>query len=153
MEEGSSRTADQAGTFSVARPLNAWYPACRSVELAKQPLAAVICDTPLCLFRDEHGKPTALLDRCAHRNVPLSGGRIVGSEIECAYHGWRYDAGGICRRVPALSGDPEGKARRVRCEVITIRSALRSFARRRRGRFDKRLVGYGIRSWHAVCPF
>ncbi len=115
METRSLPMADQAArAFSVARPLNGWYLACRSVELAKKPLAAVICNVPLSLFRDEHGKPTALLDRCAHRNVPLSGGRVVGSEIECPYHGWRYDAAGICRRVPALCGDPEGKARRVR---------------------------------------
>jgi phenylpropionate dioxygenase-like ring-hydroxylating dioxygenase large terminal subunit len=66
---------------------------------------------PLVLFRGEGGEPAALLDRCAHRNVPLSLGRLRGARLECAYHGWRYDAGGACREVPGLSAERAPKAR------------------------------------------
>ena len=57
--------------------------------------------------------PIALLDRCAHRNVPLSLGHVRNERLICAYHGWEYDGQGVCQRVPALCGVQRGKGRRV----------------------------------------
>ena len=99
--------------FSIARLPRWWYVACRSYELRDRPLARTILERPIVLFRDGAGRAAALVDRCAHRNVPLSHGRCVGGALECGYHGWQYDAGGRCRAVPALTGEPEGKARNV----------------------------------------
>jgi phenylpropionate dioxygenase-like ring-hydroxylating dioxygenase large terminal subunit len=66
--------------------------------------------TPLVLFRDGAGCPRALLDRCSHRNLALSLGRVgVDGCIECAYHGWRFDGAGRSVEVPGLlgsAGDP-----------------------------------------------
>ena len=49
---------------------------------------------------------TAFRDRCPHRRVPLSRGRVVptdtGPALECPYHGWSFDASGACTRIPAL---------------------------------------------------
>jgi phenylpropionate dioxygenase-like ring-hydroxylating dioxygenase large terminal subunit len=70
-------------------------------------------DTPLVLFRDGDGRATALLDRCPHRNVPLSAGRLAGGLLECGYHGWRFDETGTCRLVPALASEPDRRARRA----------------------------------------
>jgi phenylpropionate dioxygenase-like ring-hydroxylating dioxygenase large terminal subunit len=89
----------------------AWYVACTSEELAREPISRRILGVPLVLFRDARGEPAALLDRCPHRNVPLSVGRVVSGSIECAYHGWRFDRGGVCRKVPALCGPSEAAAR------------------------------------------
>jgi phenylpropionate dioxygenase-like ring-hydroxylating dioxygenase large terminal subunit len=36
----------------------------------------------------------------------LSHGRIVGGEIECNYHGWRFDAAGRCSHIPHLASKP-----------------------------------------------
>jgi hypothetical protein len=55
----------------------------------------------------------ALLDRCAHRNAPLSAGRVVAGNIECHYHGWQFDGAGECRAVPGLCGTSQHAARRV----------------------------------------
>jgi len=44
----------------------------------------------------------AMPDRCPHRGAALSLGRVVGGQLQCAYHGWCFDGGGACRRVPAL---------------------------------------------------
>jgi phenylpropionate dioxygenase-like ring-hydroxylating dioxygenase large terminal subunit len=91
-----------------------WYVLTTSEELKeKVPLARRLFGTPLVVFRGEDGKPGTLLDRCPHRNVPLSLGRIVGRRVECAYHGWRFDTGGACRFIPSLVGEPEGKGRRA----------------------------------------
>ena len=47
-----------------------------------------------------------LLDRCCHRNYPLSLGRVTGDgALECGYHGWTYGGGGQCLRVPGLRDD------------------------------------------------
>src|SRR6478736_1265302 len=48
------------------------------------------------------GEIVAMRDRCPHRLVPLSAGRIVDDEIECAYHGYRFDSGGEATLIPAL---------------------------------------------------
>ena len=81
------------GAYSVAFPRRWWYPVARSSELGRRPLAVTLMDTPLVVF----------LDRCAHRNYPLSLGRVTGDGLlECGYHGWSYDGAGRCRAIPGL---------------------------------------------------
>jgi phenylpropionate dioxygenase-like ring-hydroxylating dioxygenase large terminal subunit len=102
------------GQVSVARVLQAWYIAARADELTDQPLAVTVWDIPLVLFRGASGRPAALLDRCPHRNVPLSLGKVVGHELQCGYHGWRFGAEGGCRFVPSrVADDADGRARKV----------------------------------------
>jgi phenylpropionate dioxygenase-like ring-hydroxylating dioxygenase large terminal subunit len=101
------------GHLSVARLSNYWYFACRSRELGRRPLACTVLGTPLVLFRAAGDKPAALLDRCPHRNAPLSIGRLVGDgRLECAYHGWQFDGGGACRLIPGL-GNGDDRDRRA----------------------------------------
>jgi phenylpropionate dioxygenase-like ring-hydroxylating dioxygenase large terminal subunit len=98
---------------SVAKPLRHWYILATARELRERPIARTLFGMPLVLFRDDKGTPGALLDRCPHRNVPLSEGSVEGGRLQCAYHGWQFDTGGVCRFVPSLSGPSEGKARRA----------------------------------------
>jgi nitrite reductase/ring-hydroxylating ferredoxin subunit len=95
--------AAPTGHFSVASPRRAWYPACRSSELGKAPLAFTLMDEPLVAFRDRLGSAHVLIDRCPHRNAPLSLGEVhADGTLECGYHGWRFDGSGRCRSVPGL---------------------------------------------------
>lgn len=82
-----------------------WYVAATSEALGEAPLPATVLGLPLVLFRDATGAPVALLDRCPHRNVPLSLGTVRHGELQCAYHGWRFASGGRCAAVPGLSPD------------------------------------------------
>jgi phenylpropionate dioxygenase-like ring-hydroxylating dioxygenase large terminal subunit len=93
----------------------AWYVACLSRELrGSRPLARTVLGTPLAVFRGSGGRPSAVLDRCPHRNVPLSYGRVRDRLLECCYHGWRFDREGACRAIPGLaSSDTDRRARRV----------------------------------------
>jgi phenylpropionate dioxygenase-like ring-hydroxylating dioxygenase large terminal subunit len=91
----------------------AWYVACTSEELGAGPLARTLLGMPVVLFRDGSGKAGALLDRCAHRNVPLSLGRAVDGALQCCYHGWRYDGEGNCTAIPGLLGDAGRRSRAV----------------------------------------
>ena len=81
---------------------DAWFIACTSAQLRSAPLPVTIQGRPLVLFRARGGAPTALTDRCPHRNVPLSMGAVRSGELECAYHGWRFDGAGQCVALPGL---------------------------------------------------
>ncbi len=100
------------GHVSVVRLEHQWFIAANSGDLGKTPLACCIQGVPLVLFRDARGTPGALLDRCPHRNIPLSIGKVTGAgRLQCAYHGWEFDGGGVCRAVPGLCDNPEAPAR------------------------------------------
>jgi phenylpropionate dioxygenase-like ring-hydroxylating dioxygenase large terminal subunit len=91
-----------------------WYIACESGELGDKPLSRTVFDRPLAIYRDAAGQPAALLDRCAHRNMALSLGKVVDGCLECPYHGWRYDAAGHCDSVPSIGpGAPVPSSIRV----------------------------------------
>ncbi|MCB9536645.1 MAG: aromatic ring-hydroxylating dioxygenase subunit alpha [Myxococcales bacterium] len=101
------------GHTSAARVTDDWYVACASRELRDRPLAVTVLGVPLALYRAEDGSVGALLDRCPHRNVPLSTGNVKGPHLECGYHGWQFDAQGACQRVPSLCSEGAVRGRRV----------------------------------------
>ncbi len=84
-------------------PLNAWYAAAWDHEVAGGSiLARRIADLPLAIYRTSDGRPVALADACWHRLAPLSMGRRVGEdEVQCPYHGLRYNSAGRCTSMPA----------------------------------------------------
>ena len=84
-----------------------WYVAALSRQLtATRPRAATIMDVPLALFRDAEGRARALLDRCLHRNAPLSQGAVFDGCLGCPYHGWTYDGEGRLVIVPSEGHEP-----------------------------------------------
>ncbi len=102
------------GHTSVARLPAFWYVACQSRELGTQPTRRTILGIPIALFRNGQGQIGALLDRCPHRNVPLSEGKVLETGyLECRYHGWQFDVTGLCKLVPGLCGPSEAKGRRA----------------------------------------
>lgn len=90
-----------------------WYVACLSDDLrGKRPLARTVVGVRMALFRDEDGRAAAVVDRCPHRNAPLSIGKICDGQLQCAYHGWRFDGSGACRAVPGLVGEDANRRSR-----------------------------------------
>jgi phenylpropionate dioxygenase-like ring-hydroxylating dioxygenase large terminal subunit len=92
-----------------------WYPALRSEQVIGRKLVrATLLDAPLVLGRDAAGKPFALRDVCPHRAFPLSFGQFDGTAVECAYHGWRFEAHtGQCLAIPSLTADSKLKCERI----------------------------------------
>ncbi|MFF1831197.1 aromatic ring-hydroxylating dioxygenase subunit alpha [Paenarthrobacter sp. NPDC058040] len=87
---------------TLGHPLNAWYAAAWDHEVGRKPLARTIANRPLALYRTEGGKAVALADACWHRLAPLSMGKVVGQdEIQCPYHGIRFNSAGRCTSMPA----------------------------------------------------
>ena len=81
---------------------NSWYVAAWSEEVSdRQPLARTVIGERLVLFRTQDDQVAALEDRCAHRHMPLSLGRVTeDNKLICAYHGLTYDEQGTCVHVP-----------------------------------------------------
>jgi phenylpropionate dioxygenase-like ring-hydroxylating dioxygenase large terminal subunit len=89
-----------------------WYPALRSNRVrGKRTGTAMLLGQPLLIGRTADGAAFAMRDDCPHRGIPLSYGAFDGREVECAYHGWRFEPrSGQCQAIPSL---PEGAPLRV----------------------------------------
>ena len=92
-----------------------WYRALPSGCVRRERLQkAALLETPLVLGRDSQGHPFALHDACPHRGMPLSYGWFDGKQVECCYHGWKFDAQtGQCQLIPSLTADQNLKLDRI----------------------------------------
>jgi len=89
---------------------NYWYVAASSAEVGNTPFGRTICGEPIVLFRKSDGSIAALNDRCPHRKYALSKGEVIGNDIQCGYHGFRYDgSSGACTLIPSQPSVPPPK--------------------------------------------
>ena len=79
-----------------------WHAVATSEEVGDRPRQVWLVDEPWAVLR-LGGQLVAFRDRCPHRLAPLSLGTVMGDELQCAYHGWRFGADGGCRAIPALA--------------------------------------------------
>jgi phenylpropionate dioxygenase-like ring-hydroxylating dioxygenase large terminal subunit len=87
--------------------LNRWYAIFSSAELpAGRTLAGKRLGLELVAWRDAQGKVSLSVDRCPHRGVKLSPGRVIDGCVECPFHGFRFDGGGACTAIPAHPDRP-----------------------------------------------
>ena len=88
---------------SLAINPNHWYVVARADEVNNAPVGVMLWGQAIVLFRDAEGQIQALEDRCPHRQVKLSQGEVNQGELECVYHGWRFNAEGACTYIPYLT--------------------------------------------------
>jgi phenylpropionate dioxygenase-like ring-hydroxylating dioxygenase large terminal subunit len=60
----------------------------------------VFWNRSIALFRGMDGELRAIENRCAHRQLKLTGGLVEGCNLVCNYHGWAYDGSGALVHVP-----------------------------------------------------
>jgi phenylpropionate dioxygenase-like ring-hydroxylating dioxygenase large terminal subunit len=77
-----------------------WYPVARSTDVAPGPVGVRLLGGDYVVYRGDGGLAAAL-DRCPHREAPLSLGRVADGCVQCPYHGWSFDSAGTCTRVPS----------------------------------------------------
>lgn len=92
-----------------------WYRALSADKVKRGKLhKAMLLEIPLVIGRDAQGLPFALRDACPHRGMPLSCGQFDGEQLECSYHGWRFDAhSGQCQLIPSLTADQKLRVDRI----------------------------------------
>jgi phenylpropionate dioxygenase-like ring-hydroxylating dioxygenase large terminal subunit len=92
-----------------------WYRALPAGHVKRGQLyKAMLLEIPLVIGRDSLRRAFALRDACPHRGMPLSCGRFDGQQVECSYHGWRFEAqSGQCQLVPSLTADQNLKVDRI----------------------------------------
>jgi 5,5'-dehydrodivanillate O-demethylase len=80
-----------------------WHPVAVSGELTEErPIKAVkILGEELVVYRDKKGGYGLVGEHCPHRLASLAFGRVDEEGIRCPYHGWKFDAAGICLEQPA----------------------------------------------------
>jgi phenylpropionate dioxygenase-like ring-hydroxylating dioxygenase large terminal subunit len=83
-----------------------WYVAARAAEVTRQPLARILLNEPVVLYRRQDGSAVALEDRCCHRQLPLSMGKLQGDRLRCGYHGLVFAPDGQCVEIPGQATIP-----------------------------------------------
>ncbi len=95
-----------------------WFVIARSEAVTNQPQRVTLFGRRWALARDREDKVLALEDRCPHRHAPLSAGEMTADGLRCPYHGWTFNRGGSCVKIP---GWPEGDATpEVRVPTLAI---------------------------------
>ena len=95
-----------------------WYPLYLSRAIASNTTHAITAfGIPLLVWRNAQGAISVFPDSCPHRHAPLSKGelskgRLSPQQLQCPYHGWRFDHDGRCREIPVLPEQP--------CESIAL---------------------------------
>jgi len=78
-----------------------WYVVMDSTQVRDKPVGVVRMGEKLVFWRDSSGKVNCLRDKCAHRGVQLSKGKVIGDHIQCPFHGLEYDSSGRVTVIPA----------------------------------------------------
>ena len=87
-----------------------WYVALPAAQLKTGAMKPVtLLGQQVLLLRDKEGAVSALRDFCPHRGMPLRHGTFDGCEVECCYHGWRFNTAGTCTAIPSLAGEQAEK--------------------------------------------
>ncbi|MBD2486408.1 aromatic ring-hydroxylating dioxygenase subunit alpha [Aulosira sp. FACHB-615] len=100
-----SQTVQTSDVRQLGINPNHWYVVALSTEVTNKPVGVILWHQAIALYRDSTGKIHALEDRCPHRQVKLSHGQAIANELECAYHGWRFNSSGECTAVPYLAAN------------------------------------------------
>lgn len=101
---------------------NVWYFGLPSNEIRPGTMKSlVICGEPVVFFRNEQGEAAALRDICPHRGIPLSYGQVEKGEVECPYHGWKFNREGQCTVIPSLTKDQDLDCRKIKVKSYPVR--------------------------------
>ncbi len=85
--------------------LNSWHAAAKSDEVKETPVHVRVLGQDFVLFRNQSGEAHCLSNVCVHRGGSLAHGKVKGDCVECPYHGWQFNGGGACTRIPSMGPD------------------------------------------------
>ncbi|MFC5476077.1 Rieske 2Fe-2S domain-containing protein [Paraherbaspirillum soli] len=86
---------------------NSWYIAAYSNEIKRELFARTLVGEPVLMYRKLDGSIAAIADRCSHRRVSLSRGKLIDDRVQCTYHGLEFNHAGECVRIPGQDAIPQ----------------------------------------------
>lgn len=89
-----------------------WYPICLSEELKTGEVQSHgFLDGKVVVYRGEDGVARVMSGYCPHMGGDLGDAKVVGTSIQCPWHKFEFDKGGVCRKTGI--GDPAPRAARL----------------------------------------
>jgi phenylpropionate dioxygenase-like ring-hydroxylating dioxygenase large terminal subunit len=83
-----------------------WTPVLTSDQVTSTPVSVGHAGRDWVLVRLTPATTVSVFpSHCPHRLVPLAAASVVDGQLQCRYHGWRFDTTGTCTAVPSA---PEG---------------------------------------------
>lgn len=80
-----------------------WMKVAELTDLPAGSLRSVETGQERIVLANVDGDVYALEDQCSHQELPLSGGELEGTHLECPFHGARFDVcTGRATRLPAV---------------------------------------------------
>jgi len=112
-----------AGRFSFPIPFG-WFQVAFPDDVAPGEVTALTYwDRELVLWRDEAGGFHLQDAYCPHLGAHLGvGGTVQGGELQCPFHGWKYDGTGACTNIPY--SDRTNKKARLRTYPTVVRNGF-----------------------------
>lgn len=87
-------------------PPASWYLLGRARDVQDAPVPVKLLGQELVLFRSAEGI-ACLGARCPHMGANLANGKVRDGRLLCPFHGWEYDGGGRCQKIPGQDTIPE----------------------------------------------
>ena len=84
-----------------------WYAVALSSEVeAGRVLGREFLNGRVAIYRTSSGTPVVLTSRCPHMGADLALGDVVGDELRCTYHHFRFGSDGACAAIPSAGPIP-----------------------------------------------
>lgn len=81
---------------------NQWYVILESKEVKNNKIVGTTrMGEKMVAWRNAKGELSVMVDKCPHRGVALSVGKLTGDCIQCPFHGFEFNTSGICKLIPA----------------------------------------------------
>lgn len=85
-----------------------WYPVALSAEVDTGTVTSKpFLDGRVIVFRGEDGVARVMSPFCRHIGADLAVGTVMGNEVRCAFHHWKYDGTGKCSHIPGIDHIPD----------------------------------------------
>ena len=89
---------------AAAKSVPEWARVATAGEVPAGTLKAVSTDRGAVVLANVDGDIYALEDRCSHQDYPLSAGELEDDQLECSFHGARFDVcTGRATQLPAIT--------------------------------------------------
>jgi phenylpropionate dioxygenase-like ring-hydroxylating dioxygenase large terminal subunit len=78
-----------------------WYIVMDTTQVRDKPVGVIRMGEKMVFWRNKTGKVACLRDKCIHRGVELSKGKVIGDHLQCPFHGLEYSGTGKVTIIPA----------------------------------------------------